>query len=186
LKRLIFIIFFIIFSFKEIYAHLEIELKGGTFGSAFLEKEEPKIIGGIIGSVEGKYKPNEWFGLGLSFHKFEGVEVSAKTLIIIAFLPFVAFFPEIVSEIKEPETSYFLGLSFDTRFEIMPSWFIHPSLSSGFGVAKYAKGTESKIIPLIKILPGLKINIFKRKLGAILEGGLLSGINLNFGLNYRF
>lgn len=183
---MIFTIFFIIFSFKEIHAAWEIELKGGTFGTIFLDKEEPKIIGGLIGSIESKYKPNDWFGLGLSFHKFEGVEVSPKTLIVIVFLPFFAFFPEVISEIKEPEASYLVGLSFDTRFEIMPSWFIHPSLSSGFGVAKYAKGTESKTIPLIKILPGLKINIFKRKLGLILEGGILSGINLNFGLNYRF
>ena len=174
-----------------------------------------------------RYKPRQSFSIGLNYQRiraeysFSTLQVEQGAVQIWSYIHQKTLYFDL--NIEEHEKVSMSGdmVLLDVRWEIKPSWRVHPYFTFGAGAlfpkitddyyaatwyidTRYVRqenggkciwneetegnfvDLQKPVLPVLKLMFGLKAELLKKKLAIGFEGGFLDGLVYRGTLNYRF
>jgi hypothetical protein len=204
----------------------EIELQGGIWTLKpvlkYIEDQPWKNANEQVYGVSIRYKPKQSFSIGLTYQRVNAqYSYTASRVLPNAVWRFdwdewKDYLFDLNIEEREKATLTGDMVLLDLRWEIKPSWRVHPYFTLGAG-AVFNKITEDylstswyvdtrngetfwdnwttggnfedfdyPVLPVLELMFGLKAELVKKKLALGVEGGFLDGLVYRGTLNFRF
>ncbi len=204
----------------------EVELQGGIWtlkpALKYIDDQPWKNAGEQIYGVSIRYKPRQSFSIGLSYQRVKAQysyttsRVEPNAIWRFDWNEWKDYFFDL--NIEEREKASLTGdmVLLDLRWEIKPSWRVHPYFTLGAG-AVFPKVTDDylatswyvdtrtgetfwenwttggnfedfdqPVLPVLELMFGLKAELLKKKLALGAEAGFLDGLVYRGTLNFRF